>query len=185
MPHITLTVGESEFAPMSQKSRDALLSFLTLAPCGVYDLTSFRADRVETSNNIAPIITKEHNIELTLFARSLIASRGEELADKIRLLVKAFGAELDEFYSNPPWEPNYNSQLLEDYKKLYKFELGTEPEIEVVHAGLECGIIGAKYEGMDMIAIGPTMEGVHSPDEKLHVPSIERIYRILTAYLKL
>ena len=77
-----------------------------------------------------------------------------------------------------------NSELLKKCVKIYDKIFGTEPTIEMIHAGLECGIIGSKYDGMDMISFGPTIKNPHSPDEKLHIPSLERIWTFMVALLE-
>jgi dipeptidase D len=77
-----------------------------------------------------------------------------------------------------------DSLLLQRCKNLYRQHFGRKPVIKAVHAGLECAIIGSKYGGMDMISLGPTIENPHSPDERLHIPSVERVWSFLVALLK-
>jgi dipeptidase D len=83
----------------------------------------------------------------------------------------------------PGWKPNLQSPILKVARDTYKKMFGTEPAVKAVHAGLECGIIGERYPGMDMVSFGPTMTGVHSPDEKLDVASVPRFYAFLAGIL--
>jgi dipeptidase D len=86
--------------------------------------------------------------------------------------------------SYPGWQPNTSSPLLKKSKEVYRTLFSKDPVVEVIHAGLECGVIGSKYEGMDMISFGPTIEHAHSPDERVHVPSVGTTWKFLTALLE-
>ena len=77
------------------------------------------------------------------------------------------------------WQPNVESHVLAEMRKAYKKLFGKEPEVKVIHAGLECGIIGAVNEGMDMISFGPTLMSPHSPDERVHIPSVQKFYDLI------
>jgi dipeptidase D len=80
----------------------------------------------------------------------------------------------------PAWEPNLESQLLKRSTDLYRSLFDREPVVEIIHAGLECGVIASRYSGMDMISLGPTITGAHSPDERLNVPSVEQVWLFLS-----
>ena len=84
----------------------------------------------------------------------------------------------------PGWKPNLDSEILKVAKATYKQLFGKEPEVKAIHAGLECGIIGEKYPGMDMVSFGPTLEGVHSPDEKIYIDTVEKYWDFLLGILK-
>jgi dipeptidase D len=84
----------------------------------------------------------------------------------------------------PGWKPNMKSPILKLAQRTYKELYGKEPEVKAIHAGLECGIIGERVGGMDMLSFGPTMEGVHSPDERLHIDTVERFWNFVLAILK-
>jgi dipeptidase D len=94
------------------------------------------------------------------------------------------GAEVELTDGYPGWKPNLESPILKLARATYKELFRKDPEVKAIHAGLECGIIGEKYPGMDMISFGPTMEGVHSPDEKLHIDTVEKFYAYLLKILK-
>ena len=84
----------------------------------------------------------------------------------------------------PGWQPNFKSTLLATMKETYEKEFGTSPRIVTIHAGLECGIIGSKYDGMEMISFGPTIEHPHSPDERVNIATVQKFYRYVLAALK-
>ena len=94
------------------------------------------------------------------------------------------GATVKEEAAYPGWQPNLDSNLLQVVKAAHQRELGSEPAVKAIHAGLECGIIGKKVPGMDMISFGPQIESPHSPDERVHVESVGRFYRLLAATLE-
>ena len=90
---------------------------------------------------------------------------------------------MEEGNAYPGWKPNLDSPLLDVVRRVHAEVLGAEPDVKAIHAGLECGIIGKKTPGIDMISFGPTIEFPHSPDERVHVHSVGRFYRLLTATL--
>ena len=92
-------------------------------------------------------------------------------------------AEVNHTEGYPAWQPNMDSPLLEKSVKAYESLFKQKPEVKMIHAGLECGIIGDRCGGLDMISLGPTIKNAHSPDEKLHVPSVERVWSLLEALL--
>jgi len=94
------------------------------------------------------------------------------------------GAEVTGSDGYPGWKPNLDSAILKLAKSTYRSLYGKEPEVKAVHAGLECGIIGEKYPGMDMVSFGPTLEAVHSPDEKLYIDSVGKFWTYLLEILK-
>ena len=95
------------------------------------------------------------------------------------------GFQIEQGGGYPAWEPNPDSALLKFATKAYKDSTGEEAEVKAIHAGLECGIIGEKYEGMDMISFGPTIEGAHSPDERVKITSVKNCWDFLLALLKM
>ena len=110
-------------------------------------------------------------------------SRLHALTYKVETIARLASAEAISSKGYPSWQPNVNSPLLARMINLYKELFGKEPVVESIHAGLECGIIGDKYPGMDMISFGPTIKNPHSPDEIIHIESISKVWRLLTAVL--
>ena len=93
-------------------------------------------------------------------------------------------AQVDQPEGYPGWTPNLDSKILTIVKKTYETVAGKKPEVQAIHAGLECGIIGENYPGMDMISLGPQIESPHSPDERVHIPSVENFWHFLKETLK-
>jgi len=167
-----------------KNSQNTLLNLLHGLPHGV-DKMSYDIDGlVETSTNLATIALNENNAVIGLSSRSSIKSALQDFRDRIRATAELAGAEVKEETPYPGWKPNLNSNLLKISKKIYKDKYGKEPVIEAIHAGLECGIIGEKFPGMDMISIGPTIKYPHSPEEQVHVSTVSKYYDYVIDILK-
>ena len=134
---------------------------------------------VETSNNLAIVKTVDSNIEIKSLTRSLMNSARDFAARSIAATFELAGAEITLGGAYPGWKPNPSSKILkvmsEGYERLY----GRKPEVKVIHAGLECGLLGEPYPEMDMISFGPTIRGAHSPDERCHIPSVTKFWDYL------
>ena len=182
--HFTAEEVECPKMEMPEDVQDFLIHAITLCPHGVYRVIPEMPDIVETSNNLAIIETKENTVKVICLARSSVESRKEELASVIQSAFSLAGAEVKFDGAYPGWKPNFKSGLLKTMKETYEKEFGSEPRIVTIHAGLECGIIGSKYEGMEMISFGPTIEHPHSPDERVNIASVQKFYRYVQAALK-
>ncbi|MCL2063145.1 MAG: beta-Ala-His dipeptidase [Candidatus Cloacimonetes bacterium] len=165
--------------PATQKNVSPELSSVsqTLEPIGHDEI-------VETSNNLAQVDTDEDKLRILISLRSSKSSQMDVLYEKIEDISQMYGANCyaDEGY--PAWEPDWESELLTKSKVSYKNIYGTEPEVEVIHAGLECGVIGAKYPEMQMISIGPTIKAPHTPNESLKIKDIDKIISFLLELFK-
>ncbi len=115
--------------------------------------------------------------------RSLIDSGSQALADEIASLWALSGTLVEQEGYYPGWAPNPASGLLKLCQAVYRRDFGADSKVQVIHAGLECGIIGAKYPGMDIVSFGPTIRGAHAPGEGVEVASVERCWRLLSAIL--
>ena len=182
--HFTAEEVECPKMEMPEDVQDFLIHAITLCPHGVYRVIPEMPDIVETSNNLAIIETKENTVKVICLARSSVESRKEELASVIQSAFSLAGGEVKFDGAYPGWKPNFKSSLLKTMKETYEKEFGTEPRIVTIHAGLECGIIGSKYEGMEMISFGPTIEHPHSPDERVNIATVQKFYRYVQAALK-
>ena len=111
-------------------------------------------------------------------------SRLSEITGRIEAIASLAGATTTEENSYPAWEPNMSSPLLSRCIRIYQEQFSNDPEVKAIHAGLECGLIGAKKKGMEMISFGPTIRFPHSPGEKLFVPSIPKVWRFLIRLLE-
>ena len=164
--------------------QDFLIHAITVCPHGVYRVIPEMPEIVETSNNLAMLKTEENRIIVHCLTRSSVESRKEELQEMIHSTFAMAGAEVEFSGSYPGWQPNFNSNIMEVMKTTYLNNYGVEPRVIIIHAGLECGIIGRNYPGMDMISFGPTIEHPHSPDEKVNIASVAKFYEYLLATLK-
>jgi dipeptidase D len=162
-----------------------VLQLLMALPHGVESMSYEIASLVETSTNLA-IVTddKPGNMHILTSTRSSVGSAFDALRERIRAIGMMAGATVEEEMAYPGWQPNTDSKLLTLVKQIHKDVLGTDPGVVALHAGLECGIIGEKFEGMDMISFGPTIEFPHSPDERIKIGTVDNFYKLLTAILK-
>ncbi len=173
------------FGPaLTQNDTDNVIKLLHTLPDGVAEMSSDIEDLVETSNNIATVELNKRSLIVLSFQRSSVMPKLEEITAKIEDTAARSGAETRNVGEYPAWEPNMNSALLKRGKEVYKTIFEKEPVVSIVHAGLECNVIGSKYPGIDMLSIGPTIENPHSPDEKLYIPSISNVWKFLVALLK-
>ncbi len=164
--------------------QDSLIHSIVACPHGVYRVIPEMPDVVETSNNVAVITTKDNCVTILCLTRSSVESRKEELQDIIESCFALAGAKVEFSGSYPGWKPNLNSRILALMKETYQEEYHEDPRVIIIHAGLECGIIGRNYPGMDMISFGPTIKHPHSPEEKVNIPTVEKFYHFLLATLK-
>ncbi|MDQ7065711.1 MAG: M20/M25/M40 family metallo-hydrolase, partial [candidate division KSB1 bacterium] len=161
-----------------------VLRLLVALPHGVLSMSYDIPDLVETSTNLAVASVENDRLNVLMSSRSSVATALQATRQRIRAIASLAGAEVEEGEGYPGWKPNMDSELLKVMKKVHKELFGKEPEVKAVHAGLETGIIGEKYPGMDMISFGPQIEFPHSPDERVKIDSVERFYKLLVATLK-
>ncbi|MBU0673941.1 MAG: aminoacyl-histidine dipeptidase [Proteobacteria bacterium] len=177
-----------ELAETSEKARTCtqectlkIIDLLLTAPHGVIAHSSTVAGLVETSLNFATIKERDDHLVLLFSLRSDRPAGLSALTDRLAALARLSGATFTASPGYPGWQPDYNSPLLARASQVYQTLYGIPPKIEVIHAGLECGLIGAANPGMDMISLGPTIKNPHSPEEKLDLPSLDRFCRFLSA----
>ncbi len=184
-PDTTFSVENKE-APAQccdAASSQAAIRLLTSLPHGIATMSYDIPGLVETSTNLATARVADGALAICMSTRSSVASALEALRGKIRAIAELAGATADEHDGYPGWEPNMDSELLRVVKAVHERELGVDPKIEAVHAGLECGLIGEMIPGMDMISFGPQIEFPHSPDERVKIDSVGRFWKLLTATL--
>ena len=181
---LTATEVECPATELPEDVQDFLIHAITACPHGVYRVIPEMPDVVETSNNLAMLVTEDNCVTVMCLTRSSVESRKEELQSIIESVFAMAGAEVVFSGSYPGWKPNLNSHILQVMKTTYQENYGVDPRVIIIHAGLECGIIGRNYPGMDMISFGPTIKYPHSPDEKVNIPSVAKFYEYLLATLK-
>ncbi len=169
------------FARALQKK---VLLALAGLPHGVLKMSADIPGLVETSTNLAIIQTDKKAVAVFTSQRSSVASEIEEAALTVRAVLELAGAKVTGSDGYPGWKPDMASPIHKLARDTYKRLYGKDPEIKAVHAGLECGIIGEKYPGMDMVSFGPTMREVHSPDEHLYINTVGKFYDFLLGILK-
>lgn len=172
------------FKVMEAGSQAAVLNLLLALPHGVEAMNYDIPGLVETSNNLATVSTGGDEVVIGTSTRSSIASALRALRAKIRATAELVGAEVEENEPYPGWKPNLESKLLGVVKTVHKEVFGKEPEAKAIHAGLECGIIGEKFPGMEMVSIGPWIEHPHSPEERVNIPSVGEFWKLFAAVLK-
>jgi len=186
-PNAAISIDRSNLdheAPLDEKSQQALINLLFLIPHGIIAMHPEIKGLVETSTNLAVIHTHKDKAEIICSTRSSIASALEALRDVLSAQGKTSGAEVIQEERYPGWKPDLDSPLLKTMKTIYQDTFDKKPNVAAIHAGLECGIIGEKFEGMDMISFGPTIKSPHSPDEKVEIPTVEKFWAFLTKVLE-
>lgn len=184
-PAITVSPSDERATPpLAPQSQNSLINLLLTLPHGVIAMHPEIDGLVETSNNLAVIRTHDDKAEIICSTRSSVASALEATRNSFTALGEMVNADVKLEEGYPGWTPNLQSPILKTLKEVYEKAFSAKPEVAAVHAGLECGIIGEKFPGMDMISFGPTIEHPHSPDEHVHIGSVEKFWTFLTAILK-
>ena len=169
---------------MTETDQVTLLNLVYASPNGVDRMSEDIADLVETSTNLSKIEVADGEASFQFLTRSSVETAREELAQSIQSIFELAGARVEHGGRYPGWKPNAESKILEQMKSVYQELFGKTPTVNAVHAGLECGIIGSHYPGMDMISFGPTIKNPHSPDEKCHIESVGLYWKYLIAVLE-
>lgn len=178
-PTIELTIGtvdRPEFAVDAATSMH-LLQALYCAPHGVVSMSRDIEGLVETSTNLASVKMKEGNIILvTTSQRSSVESRKWDIAHQVEAVFELAGATVTHGDGYPGWKPNLNSTIMKIASDAYEELYGIKPAIKAIHAGLECGLFKQVMPQLDMVSFGPTLQGVHSPSERMFIPAVERFW---------
>ena len=161
-----------------------ILRTIAALPHGVIKMSPDIPGLVQTSTNLAIVSTGLKSIRVATSQRSSVASEIDEICQAVANTFELGGAEAVIGEGYPGWKPNLESEILRIAVETYQSLAGKKPEVKAVHAGLECGIIGEKFPGMDMVSFGPTLQGVHSPDERIYIDTVEKFWNYLLAILK-
>jgi dipeptidase D len=182
---ITVTALKGKKGKVLKRAvQQTLCRTISALPHGVIQMSPDIPGLVETSTNIAAIHTTPKAVTMATSQRSSVASELDEICDTVRAVFDLGGADAHTSDGYPGWKPNLQSPILKTAKATYQSLYGKEPEVKAIHAGLECGIIGERIPGMDMVSFGPTLEGVHSPDEKIYIETVEKFWNFLLGILK-
>ena len=151
---------------------------------GVFKMSQSIDGLVETSSSLARVILNEGSFITQSLQRSSVESSKLDIAKTIGASFLNIGAEVEHSGSYPGWAPNTDSEILDIMVSLYKNMFDSDPKVQACHAGLECGILNERYPGLDMISFGPTIKNPHSPDEKVHIASVQKFWSLFVEVLK-
>lgn len=152
---------------------------LNLIPYGVMRVSLEIGGLVETSSNLGIVKTTESSVDFVSAVRSSIATKKYEVLEELQMISELVGGKLTIKGEYPGWEYKKDSKLRDICVDAYKEMFGNEPKVQAIHAGLECGLLGSKYPGLDMISMGPEMYDVHTPGEKMNISSVERMWNYI------
>ena len=177
----------TEAQPVIEKAvADRFIRALQAVDNGVFAMCQDKAleTMVETSSNIASIITENEQIKCVASQRSNVMSNLDNMCNTVKAVFELAGAEVEQNDGYPAWKMNPNSQLTELVVDSYKKLFGKEPIVRGIHAGLECGLFSERYTTLDMVSFGPTLRFVHTPEERIHIPTVDMVWRHLLDVLK-
>lgn len=183
---VSLTKKETKHGKVFAKDfSDKVINLLHALPHGIMAMSPDIPDLVETSTNLATIFTQEDKLRVGTSQRSSVDSAKTNISKMVKAAFNLAGIEkIEDADSYPGWQPNLDSKVLKLSKEVFKEQYGKEPEIKAIHAGLECGILADKYPGLDMVSFGPTIQGAHSPDERVNIKDVEKFYKLLSGILE-
>lgn len=167
-----------------QHDQQKLVNSIYACPHGVIAYSQSIPGFVETSTNLASIRTEDDHFLITTSQRSSVESAKEDVANMVMACFKLTGADIQQSNGYPGWAPNPDSEIREITVESYKKLFSEAPSVKAIHAGLECGLIGDKYPGMDMISFGPTIKGAHSPDERINIETVMKFWELTLDVLK-
>lgn len=187
-PDLSITITEMKGVKkgrvIKKVQQRRLCQTISALPHGVIKMSVDIPGLVETSTNVAVIKTETKAIVMATSQRSSFPSELSELVQTVATIFTLGGAAVEHSQGYPGWKPNLNSPILKLAKETYRSLYGKEPAVKAIHAGLECGIIAEKIPGIDMVSFGPTLEGVHSPDEKIYIDTVPKFWNFLLAILR-
>jgi len=181
---ITLEATDLPKTVVDEKAQKNLYDVVAGCPNGMIKMSESVKGIVETSTNLAIVKSDGEKFELFTLNRSLDDGDRDKLSNEIKAVFEASGVKVTVQGAYPGWKPNPDSDILKEMKEIYNNKYGKIPEVKVIHAGLECGILGAIYPKWEMISFGPTIRNPHSPDEMVKIDTVEMFYDFLVETLK-
>ncbi len=179
-PCASLIKNQKAFADSFKKK---VINSLLAMPHGVVSMNPTIPGLVETSTNLATVNMSSTDLKIGTSQRSSIENAKKNIGRAVQSVFNLVEAKVLVTDGYPGWQPNIDSNILKLAKSVFIELFNKEPEIKAVHAGLECGILGDKFPGLDMISFGPTIEGAHSPDERVKIDDVNKFYKLLKAIL--
>ena len=184
-PGIEVRAEPGEIAePMDEQSTSNIVCLLQCVPNGVQAMSADIAGLVETSLNLGILKTGRDSVETEFCVRSSVESRKLMLTDRLQCLTEHLGGKIEVSGDYPGWEFRRESPLRELLSEVFREQYGREPVIDAIHAGVECGLFSGKLPGLDCVSIGPDLDEIHTPREKMHIASVARTWALVTETLK-
>jgi dipeptidase D len=186
-PDLEMTMVQVEMPEntVRRKQQKRLFNTLYACPNGVVAMSQAIPGMVETSTNLASVkLSGEDTLEIVTSQRSSVESAKRDIADRISSQFTLLGARVRHSDGYPGWKPNLESEILGISRDVYRELFSEDAEVKAIHAGLECGLLLQKYPDLDMISFGPTIKGVHTPEERLEIESVDRFWRFLLRMLE-
>lgn len=183
-PEVSVTVAPApgkQQRVLNASSHRRVVAALLALPHGVAAMSLDVPGLVETSSNLAAVSSDEKAVRVLMSVRSSIKSALVALRKRVHAVAELAGGTVEDNEAYPGWKPNLKSEVLAATQRVHERALGSKPELKAVHAGLECGVIGEKLPGMDMVSIGPWIESPHSPSERVNIPSVATYWKFLKA----
>ncbi|WES69463.1 cytosol nonspecific dipeptidase [Superficieibacter sp. HKU1] len=181
---VVLESATTDKGALNAPSRNSFVHLLNATPNGVIRNSDVAKGVVETSLNVGVVTMTDDNVEIHCLIRSLIDSGKDYVVSMLESLGKLAGAKTQPKGGYPGWQPDASSPVMQLVRETYQRLFNKTPNIQVIHAGLECGLFKKPYPQMDMVSIGPTITGPHSPDEQVHIESVGQYWTLLTELLK-
>lgn len=181
---VTFEMADLPKKVMNELAQQDFINAIYACPNGVVRMSSDMEGLVETSTNLAIVTVKNGEAIVKNLLRSSVDSAKHDLAEVVKSVFQLAGARVELTGEYPGWKPNPNSPILKEMLEIYNNKFGKVPEVKAIHAGLECGLLGGVYPHWDMISFGPTIRYPHSPDEKVHIGSVEKFWDFLVETLK-
>lgn len=185
-PDLQITLEHEQSAPekvLSPKATFKAVNCLFMMPHGVDEMSRTIPGLVETSTNLASVNLQDYEVQIVTSQRSSMISKRDNMANRITAILRCPGARVSYAAVYPAWTPDPENPLIDVFKSIYNKLNNSDPEFTAIHAGLECGVIGNQFPGMTMISFGPDLKEVHTPNEKLSISSVERIWKMLVEAL--
>lgn len=182
--HFTAEMAELPATLIPEEIQDDFINAIEGCQNGVISMLHDFPGTVESSSNLAVVRTSNELIEISILVRSSSESRKYAICSSLESIFALAGAKVEETGGYNGWQPDIDSPILRLARTTYKDIFDKEPEVKVMHAGLECGIIQGAYPRMDMISIGPDLEHPHSPDERVNIQSVEKVWKFITTTLE-
>lgn len=181
---VTATATDMPAKVMEEKAQASLFKAVADCPNGMITMSPDLEGIVETSTNLSVVKAGDGKISMLSLQRSLTEEGKNKIAADVRASHEAAGLKAVSSGDYPGWKPNPDSVILKEMKDIYNNKFGKVPEVKVIHAGLECGLLGSVYTNWDMISFGPTIRWPHSPDEKVNIATVQKFWDFLVETLK-